>query len=70
MDALIPPKMLPAAPMALPIKPIRLYLIIKSYTLRAKVSRYLRIIILSFYIQIIMAIGKRPEGGKKVRPTK
>ena len=37
-------------------------MIIKSYTLRAKVSRYLRIIILSFYIQIIMAIGKKTEG--------
>jgi hypothetical protein len=67
---LIPPKMLPAAPMALPIKPIRLYLIIKSYTLRAKVSRYLRIIILSFYIQIIMAIGKKTGGRQKGTPNK
>jgi len=70
LDALIPPKMLPAAPMALPIKPIRLYLIIKSYTLRAKVSRYLRIIILSFYIQIIMAIGKKTGGRQKGTPNK
>jgi hypothetical protein len=70
LDALIPPKMLSAAPMALPIKPIRLYLIIKSYTLRAKVSRYLRIIILSFYIQIIMAIGKKTGGRQKGTPNK
>jgi hypothetical protein len=70
LDALIPPKMLPAAPMALPIKPIRLYLIIKSYTLRTKVSRYLRIIILSFYIQIIMAIGKKTGGRQKGTPNK
>jgi hypothetical protein len=70
LDALIPPKMLPAAPMALPIEPIRLYLIIKSYTLRAKVSRYLRIIILSFYIQIIMAIGKKTGGRQKGTPNK
>lgn len=39
-------------------------MIIKSYTLRAKVSRYLRIIILSFYIQIIMAIGKDRRAAK------
>jgi hypothetical protein len=45
-------------------------LIIKSYTLRAKVSRYLRIIILSFYIQIIMAIGKKTGGRQKGTPNK
>lgn len=45
-------------------------MIIKSYTLRAKVSRYLRIIILSFYIQIIMAIGKKTGGRQKGTPNK
>jgi len=45
-------------------------LIIKSYTLRAKVSRYLRIIILSFYIQITMAIGKKTGGRQKGTPNK
>ena len=45
-------------------------MIIKSYTLRAKVIRYLRIIILSFDIQIIMAIGKKTGGRQKGTPNK